>query len=163
MNGQQEEFEAALRKLRGKDADISYERSTIQVCLQLPCINLNFCYKDAKHDLVILQEYLDILETLPKATFINLFDTSNYRAVIVSLASPYTLQYSIIISSIHTNLLFFISLLQISVGLMAFQQFVGINGIIFYSTEIFKSAGNYYNNVNLSKVIFISGCTFNII
>lgn len=32
MNGQQEEFEAALRKLRGKD-DISYERSTIQVCL----------------------------------------------------------------------------------------------------------------------------------
>uniref|UniRef100_K4D1J9 Major facilitator superfamily (MFS) profile domain-containing protein n=1 Tax=Solanum lycopersicum TaxID=4081 RepID=K4D1J9_SOLLC len=108
MNGQQEEFEAALRKLRGKDADISYERSTIQ-------------------------EYLDILETLPKATFINLFDTSNYRAVIIS------------------------------VGLMAFQQFVGINGIIFYSTEIFKSAGNYYNNVNLSKVIFISGCTLNII
>ncbi|XP_015055044.1 sugar transporter ERD6-like 8 [Solanum pennellii] len=96
MNGQQEEFEAALRKLRGKDADISYERSTIQ-------------------------EYLDILETLPKATFINLFDTSNYRAVIIS------------------------------VGLMAFQQFVGINGIIFYSTEIFKSAGF---NPSLGTILF---------
>lgn len=33
MNGQQEEFEVALRKLRGKDADISYERSIIQVCI----------------------------------------------------------------------------------------------------------------------------------
>lgn len=32
MNGEEEEeFEAALRKLRGKHADISYERSTIQV------------------------------------------------------------------------------------------------------------------------------------
>ncbi|KAK6777686.1 hypothetical protein RDI58_024404 [Solanum bulbocastanum] len=57
MNGQQEEFEDALRKLRGKDVDISYERSTIQ-------------------------EYLDILETLPKETFSNLFDTSNYCALL---------------------------------------------------------------------------------
>ncbi|XP_070043480.1 sugar transporter ERD6-like 8 isoform X4 [Nicotiana tomentosiformis] len=96
MNGEEEEFEAALRKLRGKHADISYERSTIQ-------------------------EYLTILQTLPKVTFVNLFDRSNYRAVIIS------------------------------VGLMAFQQFVGINGIVFYSTEIFKSAGF---NPSLGTILF---------
>ncbi|XP_019252674.1 PREDICTED: sugar transporter ERD6-like 8 [Nicotiana attenuata] len=96
MNGEEEEFEAALRKLRGKHADISYERSTIQ-------------------------EYLTILQTLPKVTFLNLFDRSNYRAVIIS------------------------------VGLMAFQQFVGINGIVFYSTEIFKSAGF---NPRLGTILF---------
>ncbi|XP_070043483.1 sugar transporter ERD6-like 8 isoform X4 [Nicotiana tabacum] len=39
----------------------------------------------------------------------------------------------------------------ISVGLMAFQQFVGINGIVFYSTEIFKSAGF---NPSLGTILF---------
>lgn len=31
---------------------------------------------------------------------------------------------------------------QIGVGLMVFQQFVGINGIGFYASQTFESAGN---------------------
>uniref|UniRef100_A0A5B6ZBN6 Putative sugar transporter ERD6-like 8 n=1 Tax=Davidia involucrata TaxID=16924 RepID=A0A5B6ZBN6_DAVIN len=86
MNGQQKEFEAALQKLRGPDADISQEATMIQ-------------------------EYLETLRGLPKVSLLNLFDKSTIRPVFVA------------------------------VGLMAFQQFVGINGIVFYSKKIFISAG----------------------
>ncbi|KAK3041424.1 hypothetical protein RJ639_000401 [Escallonia herrerae] len=71
--GRQKEFEAALRRLRGKDADIAEEAAEIQVRafkLQLPLF-----FKD------------------------------------------------------------------IGVGLMVFQQFGGINGICFYVSSIFESAG----------------------
>ena len=35
-----------------------------------------------------------------------------------------------------------ISFVQIGVGLMVFQQFIGINGISFYASETFAEAGN---------------------
>lgn len=43
---------------------------------------------------------------------------------------------------IWSNLIFV--LYQVGVGLMFFQQFVGINGVIFYAQQIFVSAG--YNS-----------------
>ncbi|XP_047340206.1 sugar transporter ERD6-like 8 [Impatiens glandulifera] len=58
-----------------------------------------------------IKDYLESLKGLPKVTFIKMFDKAN----------------------IHP--------LTISVGLMAFQQLVGINGIVFYANYIFKSAG----------------------
>lgn len=36
--GRQKEFEASLRKLRGKDADISTEAAEIQVCAEIHSI-----------------------------------------------------------------------------------------------------------------------------
>ncbi|XP_044500947.1 sugar transporter ERD6-like 7 [Mangifera indica] len=84
--GKGKEFEAALRKLRGKDADISHEASEIQ-------------------------DYIETLERLPKARVLDLFQRRYLRSV------------------------------TIGVGLMFFQQFGGINGICFYTSYIFESAG----------------------
>uniref|UniRef100_A0A7N0U8M5 Major facilitator superfamily (MFS) profile domain-containing protein n=1 Tax=Kalanchoe fedtschenkoi TaxID=63787 RepID=A0A7N0U8M5_KALFE len=84
--GLKREFEAALRRLRGEDADISDEAAEIQ---------LN----------------IESLESTPKAKMVDLFQKKHIRAM------------------------------TIGVGLMAFQQFGGINGIGFYASETFVSAG----------------------
>ncbi|KAJ4727554.1 Sugar transporter ERD6-like [Melia azedarach] len=84
--GKEKEFEAALQKLRGKDADISVEAAEIQ-------------------------DYIETLERLPKAKLLDLFQRRYLRSVIIG------------------------------VGLMVFQQFGGINGICFYVSNIFVSAG----------------------
>ncbi|KAF5744182.1 Major facilitator superfamily protein isoform 1 [Tripterygium wilfordii] len=84
--GRQKEFETALRKLRGKDTDITDEAAEIQ-------------------------DYIETLERLPKAKLLDLFQRRYIRSVIIG------------------------------VGLMVFQQFGGINGICFYVSSIFESAG----------------------
>ncbi|XP_076915075.1 sugar transporter ERD6-like 7 [Bidens hawaiensis] len=84
--GKQKEFEAALRKLRGKDADVSEEADEIQ-------------------------DYIETLQKLPKAGLFGLFQRRYLRSV------------------------------TIGVGLMVCQQFGGINGICFYTSSIFESAG----------------------
>lgn len=57
--GLEKEFEVALRKLRGKDADISLEAAEIQA-------------------------YVDTLQSLPKARILDLFGSKYIRSVIVS-------------------------------------------------------------------------------
>ncbi|XP_060181083.1 sugar transporter ERD6-like 7 [Lycium barbarum] len=84
--GHQKEFEIALHRLRGKNADISEEAAEIQ-------------------------DYIKTLEKLPKANLFDLFQRRYMSSVIVG------------------------------VGLMVFQQFGGINGVIFYTGSIFESAG----------------------
>ncbi|KAG9140960.1 hypothetical protein Leryth_010471 [Lithospermum erythrorhizon] len=84
--GLNKEFQAALRKLRGKNADITEEAAEIQA-------------------------YVDTLRSLPKARLLDLLESKYIRSV------------------------------TIGVGLMVFQQFVGINGIGFYASETFAAAG----------------------
>ncbi|KAL5793017.1 hypothetical protein ACOSP7_001611 [Xanthoceras sorbifolium] len=84
--GKEKEFEAALQKLRGKNADISHEATEIR-------------------------DYIETLQQLPKAKALDLFQRRYLRSV------------------------------TIGVGLMVFQQFGGINGICFYVSNIFVSAG----------------------
>ncbi|KAK6130381.1 hypothetical protein DH2020_035886 [Rehmannia glutinosa] len=84
--GLQKEFEFALRKLRGKYADVSHEAAEIQASI-------------------------DSLQDLPKVRMLDLFDAKYMRPLIIG------------------------------VGLMVFQQFGGINGIGFYSSETFVAAG----------------------
>ncbi|KAH7577479.1 hypothetical protein ACOSQ2_001623 [Xanthoceras sorbifolium] len=84
--GKEKEFEAALQKLRGKNADISHEATEIR-------------------------DYIETLQQLPKAKVLDLFQRRYLRSV------------------------------TIGVGLMVFQQFGGINGICFYVSNIFVSAG----------------------
>ncbi|WOL06761.1 sugar transporter ERD6-like 16 [Canna indica] len=84
--GRQKEFTVTLQKLRGKDADTTQEATEIQ-------------------------EYVESLQTLPKAGIQDLFQIKYIRSLIVG------------------------------VGLMVFQQIGGINGIGFYASEIFVSAG----------------------
>ncbi|XP_052188066.1 sugar transporter ERD6-like 7 isoform X2 [Diospyros lotus] len=84
--GHQKDFEVALQKLRGKDADISEEAAEIQ-------------------------DYIETLQRLPKAKFLELFQRRYLRSVIIG------------------------------VGLMVCQQLGGINGICFYVASIFESAG----------------------
>ncbi|KAK3007906.1 hypothetical protein RJ639_013051 [Escallonia herrerae] len=99
--GRQKEFEAALRRLRGKEADIAEEAAEIQV--------------------------------------------------------PYFPVFSNPSLSIFHN--------QIGVGLMVFQQFGGINGICFYVSSIFESAGFpsdlgtiIYAILQVSASGLVSGC-----
>ncbi|XP_043709578.1 sugar transporter ERD6-like 7 [Telopea speciosissima] len=84
--GHKKEFQVALQKLRGMDADISQEEDEIQ-------------------------EYIDTLEKLPKAKLLDLFQRRYSRSV------------------------------MIGVGLMVIQQFGGINGVVFYTSQILSSAG----------------------
>ncbi|KAI6695666.1 hypothetical protein NL676_023376 [Syzygium grande] len=84
--GRKKEFEAALQKLRGKDADISEEATEIQ-------------------------DYIETLQRLPKARMLDLFQRRYLSSVIIG------------------------------VGLMVVQQFGGINGICFYTSNIFEEAG----------------------
>ncbi|PIA44701.1 hypothetical protein AQUCO_01700358v1 [Aquilegia coerulea] len=84
--GRWKDFEVALRKLRGKDADISAEAEEIQ-------------------------DYIETLRHLPKAKMLDLFQRRYLLSLIIGL------------------------------GLMLIQQFGGINGICFYVSHVFESAG----------------------
>lgn len=83
--GRKKEFEAALQKLRG-NTDISEEAAEIQ-------------------------EYIETLQRLPKASVLDLFQRRYLSSVIIG------------------------------VGLMVVQQFGGINGVCFYTSNIFEEAG----------------------
>ncbi|CAM0874059.1 unnamed protein product [Alopecurus aequalis] len=97
--GRQKEFEIALQRLRGKHADVSLEAEEIK-------------------------EFIESIESLPKAGIQDLFSRSYIRPVVIG------------------------------VGLMVFQQFVGINGILFYASETFVSAG--FASGNLGTILM--GC-----
>ncbi|KAK1648027.1 hypothetical protein QYE76_065832 [Lolium multiflorum] len=97
--GRQKEFEIALQRLRGKNADVFVEAEEIK-------------------------EFIESIESLPKAGIQDLFSRSYIRPVIIG------------------------------VGLMVFQHFVGINGILFYASETFVSAG--FPSGNLGTILM--GC-----
>uniref|UniRef100_A0A453L9Q7 Major facilitator superfamily (MFS) profile domain-containing protein n=1 Tax=Aegilops tauschii subsp. strangulata TaxID=200361 RepID=A0A453L9Q7_AEGTS len=84
--GREEEFHASLQRLRGENADISEEA-------------------------IEIKEYIESLQSFPRARIQDLFLSRNIYAVIVG------------------------------VGLMIFQQLGGINGVGFYASFIFSSAG----------------------
>ncbi|KAL5150890.1 Sugar transporter ERD6-like 16 [Glycine soja] len=84
--GREKEFQLALSRLRGKDADISDEAAEIL-------------------------DYIETLQSLPKTKLLDLFQSKYVHSVVIG------------------------------VGLMACQQSVGINGIGFYTAEIFVAAG----------------------
>lgn len=66
---------------------------------------------DISEEAAEIQDYIETLERLPKANLVDLFQRRYLRSV------------------------------TIGVGLMVFQQFGGINGIVFYVSSIFESAG----------------------
>ncbi|RYR11799.1 hypothetical protein Ahy_B04g069317 [Arachis hypogaea] len=84
--GREKEFQLALRRLRGKDADISHEAQEIL-------------------------DYIESLQSLPKAKLLDLFQSKYMRSLVIG------------------------------VGLMVCQQASGINGIGFYASETFVASG----------------------
>ncbi|XP_044499482.1 sugar transporter ERD6-like 5 [Mangifera indica] len=86
QNGREKECEAMIKRLRGKDADISEEVAEIE-------------------------EFTESLKMLPEGRIIDLFQQIYARS------------------------------LTIGIGLMLLQQFGGANGIVFYASSIFESAG----------------------
>ncbi|KAG8485567.1 hypothetical protein CXB51_018928 [Gossypium anomalum] len=113
--GHEKEFEAALQDLRGKGADISEEAAEIR-------------------------DYIETLERLPKAKMLDLFQRRYLRSVIVTIPTLNISHHrfsTLCLNQCAISLLFY----QIGVGLMVFQQFGGINGICFYLSNIFDSAG----------------------
>ncbi|KAH0944154.1 LOW QUALITY PROTEIN: hypothetical protein HID58_003791 [Brassica napus] len=96
MVGRHRDFEIALQKLRGPNANIAREADEIK-------------------------EYLATIAHLPKTTLLDLIDKKNIRFVIVRISN----------SNNHAS--------RVGVGLMFFQQFVGINGVIFYAQQIFTT------------------------
>ncbi|ONK62899.1 uncharacterized protein A4U43_C07F9280 [Asparagus officinalis] len=84
--GNQKEYEVALQKLRGENADVSREAAEIE-------------------------EYIETLQSLPKAKVQDLFQSGYIHSVIVAF------------------------------GLMMLQQLGGVNAIGFYASETFVSAG----------------------
>uniref|UniRef100_A0A453PUB5 Major facilitator superfamily (MFS) profile domain-containing protein n=1 Tax=Aegilops tauschii subsp. strangulata TaxID=200361 RepID=A0A453PUB5_AEGTS len=94
--GRQKEFEIALQRLRGRDADVSLEAAEIK-------------------------DFIETIDKLPKAGIQDLFSRSYIGPVIIGA------------------------------GLMVFQQFAGINGILFYASETFVSAG--FDSGNLGTIL----------
>ncbi|RAL54349.1 hypothetical protein DM860_001477 [Cuscuta australis] len=90
--GREKDFDIALQRLRGSEADVSQEAAEIQM-------------------------YVDSLQSLPKARILDLLDAKYIRSVITG------------------------------VGLMVFQQAIGINGIGFYASETFSAAGLANGNI----------------
>ncbi|KAJ0791223.1 putative major facilitator, sugar transporter, MFS transporter superfamily [Helianthus annuus] len=68
---------------------------------------------DVSEEAAEIKDYIETLDKLPKARIFDLFQTRYLKSVIIG------------------------------VGLMIFQQFGGINGICFYASSIFASAGMY--------------------
>ncbi|CAH9061806.1 unnamed protein product [Cuscuta epithymum] len=95
--GREKDFEIALQRLRGRNANATQEAADIQV-------------------------YVETLQSLPKARFLDLFDSKYIRSVIIG------------------------------VGLMVFQQAIGINGIGFYASETFSAAG--LSNGNIGTIAY---------
>lgn len=84
--GLDKEFQVALRKLRGKDADITREAAEIQVLILNYRASLKACNFIClrNQDYVSLQVYIHTLRSLPKASIRDLFKTKYIRSVIVS-------------------------------------------------------------------------------
>ncbi|XP_022851057.1 sugar transporter ERD6-like 7 [Olea europaea var. sylvestris] len=122
-------FKAALRRLRGKKANISKEAAEIQ-------------------------DYIETLEKLPEAKVLDLFQKRYLSSVTVNLyfCFFFSLSHELDTTTLYSIkeekeiILLFIYIVQIGVGLMVFQQFGGINGICFYTSSIFESAGKYMKN-----------------
>ncbi|KAI8566127.1 hypothetical protein RHMOL_Rhmol02G0015700 [Rhododendron molle] len=110
--GKQKEFEAALRKLRGKDADVSREEAEIQVNFYAQIeVKWDKHLRRSRLFGFSRQAYIEVLQSLPKSQMLDLVDRRYIRAV------------------------------TIGVGLMIFQQFGGINAFGFYASDIFTEAG----------------------
>ncbi|KAG0475840.1 hypothetical protein HPP92_012681 [Vanilla planifolia] len=80
---------------------------------------------DISDEAAEIHDYIDTLDSLPKPRFVDLFQRKYSLSLIVG------------------------------VGLMAFQQFGGINGIVFYSTQMFISAG--FSSGDLGNILL--GCS----
>lgn len=178
--GHKKEFEAALQRLRGQDADISLEAAEIQVliCGLYTGVQIDNGLADSKYDTCsqglchcITGLYRNSA-TAPKSqnsgsvskkilTFCHcnfLFPSSFQKFIffwfqLISFKKNCVLHMlSVSIFSLLHNLNcpFFGN--QIGVGLMFFQQFGGINGICFYTSNIFESAGTFFKRT-LQKTI----------
>lgn len=99
-----------------------------------------------------MQEYIEDLQTLPKAGIQDLFQSRYIRSVIVS--DLLNLLATINLSA--WNLIDHIDHVQVGVGLMVFQQIGGINGVGFYASEIFVSAGRQIASDNMRLLYFDS-------
>jgi len=88
----------------------------------------------------VWQDYIETLQKLPKAKLLDLFQRRYLRSVIVNTPLSLSSWYVFPINSPISHCLVLLDD-QIGVGLMVFQQFGGINGIVFYVSSIFESAG----------------------
>lgn len=54
---------------------------------------------------------------------------------------PFTFNSALEFKSFKSNCLRLVDVLQVGIGLLILQQLSGINGVVFYSSTIFESAG----------------------
>lgn len=98
--GREKDFEDALQKLRGEDADISEEAEEIQVT------TLFILLSSFRHSIMqiqsmfYIQDYIETLQRLPKAKVFDLFQRRYLRSVIVIL-TPISIYVLDILPSIH--------------------------------------------------------------
>lgn len=94
----------------------------------------------ANSTVYFVQVFTEKLQRLPKSKMLDLFQKEYIRAVIVSVLKKknpavllHTLCCFLKLGWLHA---------QAGVGLMALQQLGGVNGVLFYASEVFVSAGN---------------------
>ncbi|KAF8377924.1 hypothetical protein HHK36_031312 [Tetracentron sinense] len=111
--GMMEDFETSLQVLRGFDADISIEVNEIKYRHFLR----NFLYTEVR----------------------SVHKQKNYNPVFGSQAKKILVPFDGIV--ISPDFSFINDILQVGIGLLVLQQLSGINGVLFYSSNIFKAAG----------------------
>lgn len=128
--GNDRDYKAALRRLRGPKTNITPEAALIKVVhsahfnIVLDGFLRYLCYIETKVcSLIILQEYTATAEQISED---NLF-------------SVFQMKYAFA--------------LTISLGLMALASFGGTNGILFYAGAIFESSGVPFNIGTVSMAL----------
>jgi MFS transporter, SP family, ERD6-like sugar transporter len=137
-------FMAALQKLRGKGTDISEEAKEIKVpkkkTVDLLMFYCKLSFFRAIYSKLLLnpfvQDFTEKLQCLPKSKMLDLFQKDYIHAVTVSILNMSCIEGKCFCCFLKNQFRG-----QVGVGLMALQQFGGVNGICFYASEIFVSAG----------------------
>ncbi|KAE9457031.1 hypothetical protein C3L33_11055, partial [Rhododendron williamsianum] len=127
--GMTEEFEASLQVLRGFDTDISIEVNEIKVSsfiiVSITAVSSGFSYTGRGE--VQAQVFIAV-------------SSINWQE---SYSTFWRSQAQKILVSANANSFLLCDILQVGIGLLVFQQLSGTNGVLFYSSTIFKSAGKY--------------------
>ncbi|KAF7140606.1 hypothetical protein RHSIM_Rhsim06G0032600 [Rhododendron simsii] len=138
--GMTEDFEASLQVLRGFDTDISIEVNEIKVSsviiVSITAVSSGFSYTGRGE--VQAQVFIAVSSINWQESYSTFWRSQAKKILVSANGSPHGF--------------------KVGIGLLVLQQLSGTNGVLFYSSTIFKSAGKY--EIVLSLPVHFLGLVF---